>query len=59
MRLLVALASDILSSVPGSVFDDAFWDEISLVANIRTDARLVSKEVLIRESLGSVEKYFD
>ena len=59
MRLLVAPASDILSSVPGSVFDDAFWDEISMAANIRTDARLVSKEVPVRESLDWCEKYLD
>jgi dienelactone hydrolase len=32
-----ALASDMQSSVPGSVFDNAFWDEISMVADIRTE----------------------
>jgi dienelactone hydrolase len=32
-----ALASDLQSSVSGSVFDDAFWDEISMAAEIRTE----------------------
>ncbi len=32
-----ALAGELLGDIPADGFDDAFWDEISLVANVATD----------------------